>query len=137
MAQLKTKSEENIEAAKLLIENELWTSSIHCSYYSCFQIVKHIICHKLNISYKKQDEIAKDKKIGSHNYLLSSIKKKLKSLHNISVEEQRHIANSLSELKTLRIRADYRSEIFDKEKSTGVLSMAEETITIMSEKFEL
>ena len=60
MSLIKYKSEENLEAAKLLNDNKKFTSSVHCSYYAVLQIMKYALNEKCHISYEKQNE-PKDK----------------------------------------------------------------------------
>jgi hypothetical protein len=51
MSKLKEKSEFNFDAARLLIDKYLFAPSIHCSYYSCFQLMKFTMKNYFNISY--------------------------------------------------------------------------------------
>ena len=43
LSKLKNKSSENIEAADILNKNGLFSSSVHCSYYSCYQLMEHFL----------------------------------------------------------------------------------------------
>lgn len=42
MPNYRKKSTENLSAAKLLINNNMFTASVHCSYYAGFQMSKYI-----------------------------------------------------------------------------------------------
>ncbi len=47
MSILKSKSDINLMAAELLHKNSLYPSVVHCSYYSCFQLMKHLWLGKM------------------------------------------------------------------------------------------
>ena len=76
MSFLKNKSEINFEAAKLLHQNYLFPAVVHCSYYSCIQLMKHIYLFKIK---KTEDnlrqEIRKSRDKSSHNTLIDEIDK--------------------------------------------------------------
>lgn len=55
MSKLKAKAEFNIDAAQLLIDKSLYAPSVHCSYYSCFQLMKYTMKEIFGITY---DELA-------------------------------------------------------------------------------
>jgi uncharacterized protein (UPF0332 family) len=44
----KTKSEESLKAAVVLINNKLFNSSVHCSYYACVQLLNYILEYSEN-----------------------------------------------------------------------------------------
>ena len=50
MSKLKEKAKFNLSAAEILQENNLFAPSIHCSYYSCFQLLKFTINDFFGIS---------------------------------------------------------------------------------------
>ena len=51
MTKLKQKSEFNFDAAKVLIDTNLYAPSVHCSYYSCFQLMKFALKDFCGINY--------------------------------------------------------------------------------------
>ena len=73
MSYLLNKSEFNRESAVLLIDNTFYSSSVHCSYYSVFQRMKH--------EYKKVENIndeeyrvreSQNNRVSSHKFLIDS-----------------------------------------------------------------
>jgi hypothetical protein len=76
---LKTKSDHNLLAAKILIENSLHAPSVHCSYYSCFQLSKYALKEFFGIGYEKQEEElnllkqTKSGRIGTHDYVINRL----------------------------------------------------------------
>jgi len=77
--ELKNKSIDNLEAADLLIQNGKYASSVHCSYYSCLQLMKYVIYKYIGKPYSMQDEETKmcgkqnRYKKSSHEYLIDEI----------------------------------------------------------------
>ncbi|MDY0280344.1 MAG: hypothetical protein RBR35_07270 [Salinivirgaceae bacterium] len=55
MSYLRQKSEFNLDAAKLLQSNSLFAPSVHCSYYSCLQLLKATIIEFFGVSYEELD----------------------------------------------------------------------------------
>lgn len=47
------KSDENIKAAEKLIQQKMPNTSIHCSYYACYQILKYILFTQYNFTDEK------------------------------------------------------------------------------------
>lgn len=71
MSELLKKSKENLVSADLLLNrHDKWSSSIHCSYYACLQIVLHII----------ESDLPKYEKFKS-NYLAKALPTDDKTLH--------------------------------------------------------
>lgn len=106
---LKRKSEENIEAAGYLIngDKQFCASSVHCSYYSCLQFIKHILNYNCGINYGTQDEAGKRyQNGGSHNYLFHELANQLR-LKGISAEIIKNTDENLKTLKRNRKNADY------------------------------
>jgi hypothetical protein len=111
MSQLFYKSKINFDSAKLLIERGYDVSSIHCLYYSSFQLLKYVIALTEGVTYEEL-EIERNtlmneqkKNIGTHEFLIN--RKFLNLLHR----EKSHTryVNELNQLKTLRRRADYEN----------------------------
>ena len=69
------KSEDNFSAAEFLVANNFFTSSIHCYYYSSFQLMNYILIHVIRFD---SDEYRKNTKgRDSHNYLINLIRRNL------------------------------------------------------------
>ncbi len=101
---LKEKSKFNTDAADLLIKNYLYAPSIHCSYYSCLQFMKHIILNKLGINpvnYASDNGFGSDR---SHETFRDII---IKDLKNRQKREWREFNTQFGQLKSSRIQSDY------------------------------
>ena len=80
--QLKSKSEINIDSAKLLEEKALFPSVIHCCYYGCFQLMKHTLCYRFGVDYDTIDSEVKSSKetkhpMSEHRYVWKEFKSKI------------------------------------------------------------
>lgn len=100
------KSEKNIEASNLLLQEEYFETSIHCSYYSCIQLMSHILFNVFDINEYDFINSNENKKNGSHNSLLNEITKRFPS-QSTNVYE---FKNDFKIIKDYRIKADYRQQ---------------------------
>lgn len=119
---MKAKSEENTKAAQLLISNKLYASSVHCSYYACFQLIIHVLLEKFD--YDHVDEGGQ----GSHNIVLN----KFQSYLEISDSRQKAkwFTDDIYDLKRFRNTADYSGEKVD----TNFLADVDSLYTKISKK---
>jgi len=116
MDELKHKSQFNMDAANFLIEKNLYASSVHCSYYSCIQLAKHVLLNKLGIT----EQILKQnytKPIGSHNIIREAIIKELKSRTNDRFKITQ-FNTKFGIVKQLREESDYHEVVIDSKKAT-------------------
>ena len=125
MSHLENKSSHNIKAAKLLMDkSDFHCSSVHCSYYSCVQLSKHIL---YRIGFKKEADNSRQK---FHNYFKDTIFGYLRD------KNQRFDAvdfrNFVQELNTLRAEADYQDVEIDKPKADEAHKKAEKVIKILN-----
>ncbi len=113
------KSKENIESAWFLIEEGKNSSSVHCAYYSCIQVLKHIVLHILKKSEATIDAESKAEG-GSHLYLIKSVIRDLKSKgHNVV-----NLNNNFFDLKDLRVISDYKDVQITASKSNTAYGIA-------------
>lgn len=132
MAIMKAKSNENIIAADLLIEKNMLTASVHCSYYSGFQFSKFVLSHCCGIDYETQE---KESSGGdSHFYVMINTKENLSRMNRFyGIDYDKYY----STLKMLRKKADYTNkEITDKEAKRACKN-AKDMITLLTKKFNI
>lgn len=96
------KSQSNIEAAEILHNDEFYAPSVHCSYYSCIQLMRHVIFNKFGEDEIEFDERPEVKASGSHNFLISYLRDKIDNPVN-----SRSFSENIRRLKNHRKRADY------------------------------
>lgn len=120
---LNNKSEFNIDGAELLINNDLFAPSIHCSYYSVFQSMMFVYCSKNGITFEEYSLDAKAQQGSSHNHLIKIF---------CSLETDRRasqfLKRKIDDLKASRIKSDYDNFQVDSEFSNRALKIAKELL---------
>lgn len=136
---LKSKSEFNISAAEVLIsEYDNYAPSVHCSYYGCFQYIKHKL-NQLGYTYEDVDKVILESKTKpiketTHNYPIFLIQSKLNEKHNDSGVLARTVKDKIKLLKTFRTLSDYQNEIVDMTKGKAALDLSKEILNIIKTK---
>lgn len=120
MSHLIDKSITNSIAAKLLHQKALYSSVIHCSYYSCVQLMKHTWLNSMNRTDDELKRLYNSYKTGSHNVLINEI------VNFISTKFQNHKDFNIYilQLKRLRTLADYEEYFIDFESSEKSISLS-------------
>lgn len=107
MSYLKEKSEFNIESAKELIEKSYYASSVHCSYYGCFQYLKHILKNYRNTTYEIIESDCFNYKLGgTHGYIIDNVLIEFKKKES-NVKEYVTLKRLIKDLKKFRTDSDY------------------------------
>ncbi|MDY0173940.1 MAG: hypothetical protein RBR62_01975 [Bacteroidales bacterium] len=133
MAELKNKSEINIGAAQLLFDKHYFPSVPHPAYYSCLQLMKHIICKKIYKDYDIQEAEIAIHGIGSHMYYINTIAEEIESKQN--KRQASEFTRKIKELKALREKADYANTSINFEQARGTIQRAQETIETLQNIF--
>ena len=107
MSKLKQKSEFNIDAANLLIKEAYYASSIHCSYYSCFQLMKFTINDFFGIDYEAQSVEISTSGQHTHQYVINFVSNELKRF--VGIGESQSFKRTIKDLKQLREESDYEN----------------------------
>jgi len=133
MTKLKEKSEFNIKAAELLIEETYYASSVHCSYYSCFQLLKFVIKDFFKVDYETLSTNISLSSKSSHQYIIDFIAGEIMNLSNRV--ESRKFKHNINDLKHYRLESDYENIEVNIEKGKKALSKAQEIRTYIKSKF--
>lgn len=132
MPNFRIKSEENLHAAKLLMDSNMFTSSVHCSYYAGFQMSKHVLANFCSISYAQQEKEAKGK--DSHFYISNKLGNKLQAMNKFySIDYNKYY----STLKMLRKKADYSGILIKDKEAQRAYDNADKLITLLKEKYAI
>ena len=129
MSELENKSEINYDSAKILHERGYYPSVAHCSYYSCYQLFRHIWFHgmgKNEYDLKFVIDSIKDKRTeskGSHDVLINEIQKYIKENNS---NDFRVINSNIAQLKRLRNSADYEDKAFRYNESLKSIQLSDE-----------
>jgi hypothetical protein len=109
---LLNKSNVNFAAASLIKDTHS-NSSVHCSYYGCFQILKYILVEKVG---KKEPDIeaervqrskAKGKQIGTHEIIIELLCEHFVNLVDRKVFTD--VRGWIYDLKNFRMESDYKN----------------------------
>ncbi len=112
-------------AGQLLIENKYYAASIHCFYYSSFQLISHI---KLkNITLLNSDVKVMNSKNSHENAISIIFEDRAKSLASndmVGMNDLRKFHQNINHLKKLRVKSDYKEIIIEKDISLNAKSIA-------------
>jgi uncharacterized protein (UPF0332 family) len=127
MSNLKFKSVENLAAAQNLINQRLYNPSVHCSYYGCLQLMKCMLCYKLNISYDKQNDY---NGMDTHTYIRNLI---YNNLNNRFLKQK--FLSDFNSLKVKRRKADYINELITENECLTAMEETKRIITYLKTAF--
>ncbi|WP_337043659.1 hypothetical protein [Emticicia sp. 17c] len=106
---LKTKSDQNIQIAHSILStnNGCYASSIHCSYYSCVQLMLHILRSHFGQTDSEVSAESESAKGGLHLWLI----KKIAAEYEVSTNkyDARELKQKLHQLKKTRGTSDYEN----------------------------
>lgn len=134
MSYLRQKSDFNIDAAKELISKQIYAPSVHCSYYSCFQLLMFIIQDFFGVDYEAQKRESKSAKQTSHNYVIHYIANQLNNFEK-EVDVRRKVIRQITQLKQLRVESDYHDIEIGIEKSSQAITYAINIRSYVASKF--
>lgn len=100
MKSLLSKSEENYEAFHILCDAGKYSSSIHCAYYSAFQLTMHVLTDKFGFDIPFLIDHRKD----SHRTVISEM---CNTMENELGLESFSYKKTMEKLKKMRSLADY------------------------------
>lgn len=124
MSKLRNKSEFNIDAAEFLIDKNYYAPSVHCSYYSCFQLLKYTINHFCGLEYEVLASNISISKKGSHQYVIDYMTNELRGV--AGAVESRKFKRNITDLKHFRQESDYDNIEVNIDKGTTALRMAKD-----------
>lgn len=107
MSKLRQKSNFNIDAAEFLINKTYYAPSVHCSYYSCFQLMKYTIKEFFGVDYETQSINISTTKQHTHQYVINYISNEL--IEFVGTEESRLFKRTIKDLKQFRLESDYEN----------------------------
>jgi stage III sporulation protein SpoIIIAA len=117
------KSDDSFKATNKLIGEMLYNTSVHCSYYSCIQLALHVITDIFGFTHEQIETETYGK--GSHNWLINNLASCLTTTHDRRTA--RKLSERITELKRVRVIADYKMELISEE----------EAIEIRQESYEI
>ncbi len=138
MSNFKFKYEENLRAAQLLVQKEYFSASVHCYYYACVQLMLHILRFDVGISEEdidvQQREASKSINGGFHSWIINKMFELLMVKNFIAASE---FNDWIGELKSMRVRADYKEEILTKNKTKAIGEKVSFVIETLKNNFKI
>lgn len=135
MSKIRQKSEFNIEAAERLLKDAIYAPSVHCSYYSCFQLLKFTINNFFGIDYDAQAVNISASGQKTHQYVLNYVANELKAL--AGVRKSRNFKRTYKDLKQFRLESDYENVEIDSDKGNKAFEKAKEIRTYIIKNFNV
>lgn len=135
MSKLKEKSNFNIQAAEILLRDSLYAPSVHCSYYSCFQLLKYIIKFFFGINYDLQATNISSSTQKTHQYVVNFVTSELKRF--VGFEESKKFKRKIKDLKQFRIESDYEDIEINSDKGELALKKAKEIRIYLIKNFNV
>lgn len=140
MATLQEKSDTNLSAALVLTQEQTTClASVHCSYYSCYQLILYYLDKIFSYNETKRkaeyDNYLKSytgggKRLGSHEYWIRQFMS--------CIAKTGHVGNSflidynIKLLKEARVEADYQEVDFTKKQTDDLYDKARDTIKLIN-----
>ncbi len=139
MSYLFNKSNENKNSAIILIEKKYSAASVHCAYYSCIQLMLHVLRSDFK---KSEEEIKLEREVGSRNsggfhnwvqnFFFTEVSKREKDARIVF-----DFNNSFGNLKGIRIRSDYGVNSIGEKEASKAIEVANKINKIITEKFTI
>lgn len=126
MSNFLQKAQNNDNASGILIENGLYATSVHCSYYRCFQYMMHLQKHSFTTN------VREDWSQGSHNDLINRVSREMRVKDAVASV---NFNNDILKLKKLRNKADYEEPMFDAGTSREAQRMATGIVQLFQRVF--
>ena len=128
MSEYQTKSKICEDAANNSHSKAYYAAVGHTAYYSCFLLAEHIFYHTLSHDKAYLDSMCVSAD-GSHEVIINDVVHHIKKTNLV---ESNIVNDKMTSLKRLRISADYRDEVFDKNKADKSIRLMTDTLTILS-----
>jgi uncharacterized protein (UPF0332 family) len=129
---LLSKSSENTTAANKLFSLKLYASTVHCAYYSCVQLMSHILRSDFGTS---ETEIERESNnISSHEWLQTTIATQLLGRNFMLLSD---FNTYTVQLKRLRVRADYKNLVIEEKHAKDAIQWACIIHQILNANFRL
>lgn len=135
MSKLRQKSDFNIDAASALLKQNLFAPSVHCSYYSCFQLLKYTIKDFFEVDYETLAVNISTSKQKTHQYVINYITKELVTLAGI--KESQDFKRKIKDLKQFREESDYEDIEVNSDKGNNAYNKAREIRSYIIKNFKI
>jgi len=127
------KSKDNEKAARFLFNKKLhFPTIVHCSYYSCYQLMSYLLEIYLNRDYKS---LKNESSYHQDNIHSTSIKTIFKDLYVYDEDKASDFNDKMGELREMRICSDYHNKEIDLSYSLKAIVLLGNIKEILKEKY--
>lgn len=139
MSELIRKSKCNLDAAHLLISSaKLFSPSVHCSYYSCVQLMVFILINEFGISESHIETQARNASTGTHKFAIDKIYSELfRSQDDEKRIEALKFQRIINSLKEKRILSDYKEFAVNVDFANNSLKESKEARNLLLELYKI
>ena len=130
---LQEKSLQSFNSAKFLFKQPYYPSTVNRAYYSCIQLLFHILFYKQNLDRKKFDNDRKKFHKGSHEWAIYLISNQIQEKH---FKDFKWFKDSINAIKEMRVKSDYYDDIINQEMATLSISKADSIINFINLNFK-
>lgn len=134
MSILSDKSDVSDKASTKLYSQSYFCSSVHCSYYSCVQLMLHILRSHLNKTDREVDREYKNAKTGLHAWLIGVI---FREIIKKNFNDARDFKNTIGVLKQKRVDADYKNIKIEQSDAKMSCDYSVEILKILNNNFTI
>lgn len=136
MKHLKDKSASNLKAGDFLAGHTYFAESIHCYYYSCFQLMLYMKENEPDLKEYYKNHYNESFAEFSHQNLFTTFFVHL-SAGNSAAIAAANFNKAIQKLRYLRVRADYHNVQIKKEESFLAQKEANTVLNILRENYTI
>lgn len=130
------KSQQSLKSSETLLNHDLYSNSIHCSYYCIVQLLYQIISEELGMSQEEIERSITYDKATTHKWVINKtifLMRRL-PLNKILVK---NLNSDINILKENRVRADYSEILADEDLAKKSLENTKKIKKILKDTFKL
>ncbi|MBP6532464.1 MAG: hypothetical protein KA285_04220 [Bacteroidia bacterium] len=134
MSYLLKKSNDNFNAALTLSTEPKarFCSSIHCAYYSCLQMIIHILLDQTKKTEIEIRQLANDSK-NTHIYYINEVRKLVETRNPKDVL----VYKKIDDLKDFRVKSDYHDQPITEQQSSNATGIAQQIRDLLIRIFKI
>lgn len=117
MGVFRDKSDKTFSSGELLLSHDHYNSSVHCFYYSCFQLIIDLL--REEYMYTDEQISSGTNNSSSHSNIINQLKSCL-----INSKINYSFLDSYAKIKQLRVKADYSDENITEKKAMKIKEKA-------------
>lgn len=133
MSNFTNKSDIYIAVAEKAENDCMYPAVAHCAYYSCVHLMQHVWYYKMGKTEADLNQERHATNNGTHNVLINKIGQFIKNntANQNTNKDFQDFYSKITQLKKLRVDADYKDDGFDITKSNKSITLAKDLLPIL------